>query len=108
MKKLLIEKIFRNEKDKNGQPLVNKNGKSYVRLTVVAGGQNYSAFGGTWNDTWKVGDTIDVNVTENGQYKNIEAPKPTDALTARLNELEERIKKLEYITKSLPNDGIDF
>jgi len=38
MTKLVIEKIFRNTKDKNGAELVNKNGKSYVRLTVVAGG----------------------------------------------------------------------
>jgi len=99
--KILIEKIFRNDKSKDGSLLVNKNGKAYTRLTVVSSGINYSAFGGTWNDSWKVGDTIDVKVTENGQYKNIEAPKPTDEIVARLDELKTRMDRLEYEVKEL-------
>jgi len=106
--KLVIEKLTRTDKNKEGQPLVNKQGKSYTRLSICAGGVWYSAFGGTWNDSWKVGDTIEVKVTENGQYKNIEAPKATDSLEANIKDLQERVKHLEYLLKVSDNDRINF
>lgn len=92
--KLTIEKITRYDKNKDGLPLVNKQGKPYIRLSVTAGGKTYSAFGGQWNDKWKVGDTIEADVVANGQYFNIVAPKPMDKLEGRIVELEKQVALL--------------
>jgi hypothetical protein len=46
-----------------------------TKVGVFSGGKWYSCFAGDWNSGWKEGQTIDVEVKQNGQYLNIVPPK---------------------------------
>jgi hypothetical protein len=76
--KIKIEKLYRNDKDKNGNPLMSRTGKPYSKISITADEKMYSGFAGKWNETWKIGDEIDVEIEEaqyNGKtYYNIKAP----------------------------------
>ena len=124
--KLKIEKLYRNDKDKNGNPLINKQGKPYSKINVVADEKFYSGFSGKWNESWKVGDEVEVEVEEtqyNGKtFYNIKAPASakgfggnTQALEGLLGSIDTKLSKvIELLQKpksvELPvfNEGEDL
>ena len=70
-------KVYNNDKD--GKPLKTKDGKPYTRMNIQIeshGDKWLSGFGNARNKNWQIGDEIDVEVKENGQYLNFEMPKP--------------------------------
>lgn len=94
--KLKITGIKQYTKDKEGNQLTGKFGP-YVR--VVLSTQDYptkdiSVFSKSEVD-WKVGQEIELDVTENGQYLNGKIPKKEDLAVAGIEELTKRVKKLE-------------
>lgn len=94
--KLKITGIKQYTKDKEGNQLTGKFGP-YVR--VVLSTQDYptkdiSVFSKSEVD-WKVGQEIELDVTENGQYLNGKIPKKEDLAAAGIEELTKRVKKLE-------------
>lgn len=71
-------KVYNNDKD--GKPLKTKDGKPYTRMNIQIeshGDKWLSGFGNAQNKGWQIGDEIDVEVKENGQYLNFEMPKRT-------------------------------
>jgi hypothetical protein len=70
--KIKIEKISKRDG-------TTKDGRPYVQLGVFSNGKWASAFQGDWNENWKVGDEIDVEIEENGKYRNIKAPKKSNS-----------------------------
>ena len=91
--KLLIQKIERQFTNKAGETLINKNGKPYSFIKVHSGGKIYSAFGGTWNDAWKEGEVIEVDVQQNGNYLNIIAPKQAEKAAA-IDAIHQKLDKI--------------
>jgi len=94
--KLHIERLSRN------QYISKKTGKPYTKVGVRAGGEWYSAYADGWNEDWKEGDSIEVEIEENRVgdkvYKNIKPPtiaEVKDALNARFAALEDRVALLE-------------
>jgi GH35 family endo-1,4-beta-xylanase len=95
--KLTLTKVYRNDKDKQGQPLRTKDGRAYTRLAVkcVEYGDKYiSFFGHKDNASWKEGDTIEAEVEQRGEYLN-GSTKPKPVSREEFNELVERVKALE-------------
>ena len=71
--------LKRDTTDKEGSPLISKKtGRPYTRLTlkVESKGDKYlSGFDGVQTKDWKVGDEVEIDITENGQYLNFSVPK---------------------------------
>ena len=65
-----------------------KRGKPYSKWNIVdGGGRKLSCFKGQWNIGWKVGDILNVEIEQSGQYTNIKAPpRPQDAAAQANNE----------------------
>lgn len=99
MQKYTIKTTYRNDKDKQGVPLVSKQGKPYTRLSLkvneIGNGETWlSGFGNKTNEQWKEGDVVELIVTQNGQYYNFETPKLEDLLAARVSALEVQMMNL--------------
>lgn len=94
MEKLTITKIFtKQEKSKEGKP--------YTRLAIKTDKYNdrwLSGFGNKFNDNWKEGDVVEVEVTEatakdkNGKpYLNFRSVSKLELLEKRVKYLEDRL-----------------
>lgn len=94
--KLKITGIKQYTKDKEGNALTGKFGP-YVRVVLSTADyptKDISVFAKTTVD-WQVGQEIELDVTENGQYLNGKIPKKEDLAVSGVQELEKRVKKLE-------------
>lgn len=94
--KLKITGIKQYTKDKEGNVLTGKFGP-YVRVVVSTSDyptKDISVFAKKEVD-WKIGEEIELDVTENGQYLNGKIPKKEDLAVSGVQELEKRVKKLE-------------
>lgn len=102
--KLSINKIYRSYNDKNGKPLMTKDGRPYERVAIQTkehGSSWLSGFGGGYNRNWKVGDVVEVEVEQDGQYLNFKRPDP-------IKKLKERVLALEQVVfKSSVDEEID-
>lgn len=88
MAQVYIEQISRTNK-------VGKSGKAFVSVGIKCNGKWMNGFGGKWNQDWKQGDTVEVEVVQQGQYTNFEQIDPVKVLTKRVEDLENRIVQLE-------------
>lgn len=82
--KVTIEKISRKEK-------VSKNGKPFVSVGIFVNGGWCSGFNDEVNSKWRVGDIVDVEITQNGDFKNFKAIDPIQGLEARILALEVKL-----------------
>ena len=112
MEKVKITKIYRNEKDKNGNILKTKDGRPYERVALKTeeyGDKYVSGFGNKANSVWKVGDTVEVEISKNGEYINFEMPKVANGvspeLMAKINQILENTVK---ILERFPMTGADL
>ena len=87
-----------------------KTGKPFVSLglkTQEHGDKWLSGFDGKQTRDWKVGDTVEIDVEQKGEYLNFSVPKlpegyalPSD-LTERLNLIETKIDRiLGFVVKA--------
>lgn len=70
---ITITQIARNNK-------TSKVGKPYVSVGIKCneyGDKYINGFGHKDNASWKIGDTVDVEIVEKGEYLNFEMPKST-------------------------------
>ena len=97
--KIILTRVLRKDKDKNGKPYINKNGNPYERLGIQGDteiskykGEWLSGFSGEWNRDWKEGDAVDINIEEvqkDGKtYFNFSKVDRIDELEARIEILE--------------------
>jgi hypothetical protein len=92
--KVEITKIFRTLKDKQGGQLKTKDGRAYERVSIKTkeyGDKYISGFGNKWNETWKEGDIVDIDIKQKGEYLNFFKIDPIDELTARVKALEDKV-----------------
>ena len=98
IKKLLITRIYRSTKDKDGKELKTKAGKPYERVSIKT--EEYtdkwlSGFGNDNNKEWREGDEVTLEVKEVGQYLNFSTVKMEDRLMEMVQDLIKRVRKLE-------------
>lgn len=98
IQKLTLSAVSRFTTKQDGTPLKTKDGKPYtsVRIKAVEHGENWlSGFGGAWNDNWKEGDEVTVEVTkkESGgkTYLNFSRVNTESHILARLEKIENTI-----------------
>lgn len=79
MEKITLTFVGRYTTDKNNQPLVSKKtNKPYTSLRIKCnehGDKYLSGFDGAETKDWKIGDTVEVEITQNGDYLNFSVPK---------------------------------
>ena len=101
--KLTITKLIRKNTDKEGKPLLTRDGRNYERLAIQVKeyGQDWlSGFSSNWNRGWIEGMILetgkDLEITEVAKdgkiYKNFERADPLKALEARIEKVEQWVK----------------
>ena len=106
--KVTLTRLNRSTTDKDGNPLMGRNGKPYTRLgiqTVEYADKWLSGFGGYTNEKWKEGDVVTIDVTQNGEYLNFSSLSKIDLLEKRVEALEAQIntpKNLAPISPTQP------
>lgn len=103
-----LTNISRYDKGADGKPYIGKSGKPYTRVRIYTekhGEQSLSGFGGAWNKDWQAGDEVTVNITEKpnprgGVFLNFERAELDSQMLTMLNDLNERVLKLEAWKKS--------
>lgn len=95
--KLSLTYVGHFDKDKSGKPYTNAKGP-YEKCLIKAaeyGDRWISLFGGKTTKTWKVGDTIDIEVEEKDGYLNGRVPNQAFELGKKVAELELEINKVK-------------
>jgi hypothetical protein len=108
MQQIVLTQVYRNDKDKNGNPLISKQGKPYTKIAVKAkefGDKYLSGFGNRENANWKPGDKVWVKVVENGQYLNLEMPSELDIVSMALKNIEKKLDRLEILLTENTKDS---
>jgi hypothetical protein len=113
MESVTLTKVFRNDKDKMGAPLMTKAGKPYTKLAIKTdkhGDQWLSGFGNSRNEKWAEGSKVDIMVSstqgnDGKTYLNFETPKPEDMLATRVSALELDVINLKKALMSMPKVG---
>lgn len=109
MEQYTITKIYKTDKDKQGNPLT-ANGRPYVRMSIKTaehGEKWLSGFEGSGNKFWKEGDKVSMIVEQKGEYLNFSLPKG-DKIDAQKIELV--LLKLDKIALGIEllNDAIIY
>ena len=102
MQKITLTKLYRSDKDKNGNPLKTRDGRPYERISVKCsefGEKWLSGFSNRTNFNWKEGDDVTVEIEEKGEYLNFKTLSSLDLLEIRVAKLEEQVKKIEFGVK---------
>lgn len=103
--KITLTKVYRTNRDKQGNLLKTKDGRPYERISIRTqehGDKWISGFSAPWNDNWNEGDVINANVETRGDYLNFSKIDP-------MEDFESRLKALEAVVfnKDLPNNSLD-
>lgn len=108
MEKVTLTKVNSYTTDKEGKPLVGKNGKPYTRVLIQTdkhGDQFISGFGNQDNAGWKEGDEVEIEVEEvtkgDKTYYNFKTPRKGEELDRRITGLEISLGKLAHKVNQL-------
>lgn len=96
MQKVTLTAVYHNDKDRNGNQYMSKAGKPYTKCNIKAteyGDKYISGFGNKTTQGWKVGDTVEIEITPNGEYLNFSVPKAEAGLSSQDREMFMRIEK---------------
>jgi len=102
-----LTRIHRSTTDKQGNPLKSKDGRPYTRLGIQCqehGSEWLSGFGAYWNENWREGDTVEVEIKpvqgkDGKTYLNFSKPDPLAELLKQVNALAVRVSNLERGTQ---------
>lgn|SRR3990167_7055693 len=102
-----ITKIHRATADKNGQPYTTQDGRPYTRLALQTkehGANWLSGFGNNYNQNWREGDQVEIEVTtvekEGKHYLNFRGLGKLELLEKRVIALEDAIRTLKTAPRS--------
>lgn|SRR5574343_534160 len=101
LKQITINKVYRNDSKKDGTKYVDKKGKPFQMVTIMTRGKEGQDVRMSTIDYQNEyaelmdGQTIELDVTKNGEYINFKYPSEVQRLSKRVDELEKRIKDLE-------------
>lgn len=106
-----ITYLKRDDTDREGNALKTKAGKPYTRMTlkVESKGERYiSGFGSAQNKDWKVGDSVDITITEAEKtdkegrpYLNFTQPKPIDKVGDDIATIKSDIMKILLVVRNI-------
>lgn len=104
----------RDDTDREGNALVNKQGKPFTRLTIKVeskGDRYISGFANEGNKNWRVGDEVDIIITEsktldkNGKpYLNFSLTKKEVVQSGDMKEIKDELFKVIVRVGAMHND----
>lgn len=97
MEKVKLTKIYTTNKDKAGNQLIGKNGKSYTRMSIKTeqhGDKWISGFQNKDNSSWKEGDEVEVVIKQSGEYLNFKTPKKPDVNNEKLEKILNKLTSI--------------
>ena len=99
MEHLTIKEITRYDKDRDGNPLKTKDGRSYTRVVlevseVKYAGKKMSGFENYQTKNLKIGDNVEMEVTRSGEYLNFRLPNKEDRLFKQMEEINGKLVKM--------------
>ena len=97
---IVLTKIHRSNKDKDNKPFMTRDNRPYERVGIQVNDEKYvgkwlSGFGNRENAGWQVGDTIDIEITPNGQYLNFKTLSQEDKMWKEINRQAGEIHNLK-------------
>lgn len=102
--KLTITFVGRYTTKKDGSPLIGANGKPYTSLRLKAneyGDKFLSGFDNAQTRGWKVGDTVEVDVEQKGEYLNFSVPQKPAGGAIELDMLRREISTNTTVLKQI-------
>lgn len=108
-----ITKIYKSNKNKDGEFLLNRNGENYTKLSIKTTEHGEKWLSGFQNDTnkdWKEGDVVEIEITENGEYlnfktiDNLKENRIIESLSKRVEDLEIKMKGFAMKFEELKSD----
>jgi len=108
MKTLKITKIYRNTKDKEGNDLKTHDGRNYERVAIKTeeyGDKYISGFGNSRNKSWNIGDEVELEVEQSGEYLNFRM-QPLAVKYKEFLDLRDRVLNLESRVAQLEGEDI--
>jgi uncharacterized protein YjdB len=109
LEKVTLSRVSFIEKDKDGNPLRSKTGKPYTRCLIDAtDGRKMSGFANQTNRNWRQGDTVEVEVEQNGQYWNFKMPekKAEGVNQEQLDRIEKMVTALYNRLATIPGTPV--
>lgn len=97
IKTIRVQKLYVNDKTKDGKPFYTKKGKPYKIANITCGDGTAGSmfiFDDRDLDKVTVGKEVQVDVEVNGQYTNFRLPSKENLLEQRISNLEQRMDKL--------------
>src|SRR3990167_2050484 len=102
-----LTKIHRETADKNGKPYTTQDGRPYTRLALQTkehGANWLSGFGNQYNQNWREGDIVEIEVTtvekEGKHYLNFRSLGKLELLERRVIALEDAFRTLKSAPRS--------
>lgn len=102
--KVTLTTVYKSDKDKQGQPLINKNGKPYTKLAIKTKEHDdtwLSGFDGKLTTGWIAGAEVEIEVKKNGNWTNFTPMDPDKVGRAEFDDLVKRVSALEV--KPMPH-----
>lgn len=106
METVKITKIFKTNKDKNGNELKTKDGRNYTRLSIKTSqhGEKYlSGFENAQNKDWQEGDEVEIITKQNGEYLNFDTPKKDDKVIEMLSHVLTKLGNMSMKLDAINN-----
>lgn len=99
-----LTKIYTTNKDKAGNPLKSAKGVPYTRMSIKTeehGDKWISGFQNKESINWKEGDTVEVEVTQSGEYLNFSTPKKEDKLAHDIESINIKLGSIYSILQAM-------
>lgn len=99
-----ITALYINTTKKDGTALISQYGKPFWKVSIKTDqyGDKY-IYGNIYKEdelpTWKVGDEVKLEVTQNGDFLNFKVPTKNDGLEGRVQVLENQMKTMFEMMK---------
>lgn len=110
--KVKLNDIKRYSNDKDGNPLKTKDGRLYTRLVIGTDEHQkpLSGFDSPATQSWAIGQEVEIEVEEKGQYLNFKIPKAGGVNQAVLEDILNKLtvqgmylkEMVEWIRKQQP------
>lgn len=104
IQQIKLSKVYINNIGKDGNRLITKSGNPYTLVTLMFDDKKASMFcddkyGAKDLEVirgWKEGDTVTLNLEQNGEWLNASLPKKTELLEERLARIEKWLEGKGY------------
>lgn len=104
--KLHLTNVTRYDKDKEGNPLKTKDGRPYTRLVIKTDeyqAKSISGFDSQETRDWKVGDEVEAEVEQKGEYLNFKLPKKGELSQQTLEQILKTVTNLRLDVSEILN-----